>query len=749
MNVNKKDEIHTMTSDDLLKYHQLDTSFYWHQKKSRNKEGNSLANSSEETLSLPDRWSLSPNLDLHEWQLECRKKWFQSNNKGIAKVVTGAGKTILALSIMEQLQNQINHNLKVAIIVPTIVLLNQWYDVLIKYTNIPHKLIRQMGGGEKYDFSDNGIIVIAVINSAVRNLKANVDALGIKDDLLLIIDECQKSGSKEMSKIFDVPRAYSLGLSATPERDNDFSSDDSEQMQDISFNDTLTAKELGPIIYELNYKKAIDDGILPPFEIKHLGLPLTPEESNKYQQISKKITDLRKTLQGASKVTSQMDGGRLTGWARNAAKKGGELSQIAAQYVQETVKRKELLYFANNRTAALIKLLDQIMSNNPSANIILFHERIEEIMRLYSLLLDKGYPIVAEHSGLSDKIRSRSIELFRQGIAQIIISGKALIEGFDAPAADVGIVIASTSSIRQSIQTIGRILRKPKDNPSDKFAKIYRLYISGTTDESLYKKIYFDEITGEDRNFYFLYNPSIEGEEGLIPKDGPPFKPPPRVQDIDWASLMPGDIYPGAYEGIEYTIDNMGNIKKSSPKSCYEGIITNTQDLSLKIRQISPQARSFKVLEFNNAVLIRRPTTKEKWETIFVDILNKPLELNSQLQDNTEHSQDDSCHNLREGDLYPFSKDMAVKYNIKQFRGSFVIFNPVTKAFALATQHAEDPLSGKDAEEIIKKIGIINKEEKIKITQICILEDKGLVLYTYNGATKILHKLHKGLEFKK
>src|SRR3954463_4088522 len=52
----------------------------------------------------PNKWSLTRGVVLHSWQKQCVDTWFNSGNKGVLKVVTGAGKTILALAIAEKLQ---------------------------------------------------------------------------------------------------------------------------------------------------------------------------------------------------------------------------------------------------------------------------------------------------------------------------------------------------------------------------------------------------------------------------------------------------------------------------------------------------------------------------------------------------------------------------------------------------------------------------------------------------------------------
>jgi len=75
-------------------------------------------------VSLPSRWELTRDLVLHNWQSSCVDGWFGANKRGVVKVVTGAGKTTLALAIIERLQQTTASDLRVAIVVTTIVLLD-------------------------------------------------------------------------------------------------------------------------------------------------------------------------------------------------------------------------------------------------------------------------------------------------------------------------------------------------------------------------------------------------------------------------------------------------------------------------------------------------------------------------------------------------------------------------------------------------------------------------------------------------
>ncbi len=167
-----------------------------------------------------------------------------SRKRGTIKVVTGAGKTILALAIMERLQAA-NKNLRAAIVVPTIVLQNQWYDEIINNSNLPPQMIGRLGGDHKDQFSGQIKILICVLNSAALYLPPRLAAESKQEhNLLLIADECHKAGASFMQKIFLTKRAYNLGLSATPpEREDQY---DTGQTDIAHYNQSLLGQELGP-----------------------------------------------------------------------------------------------------------------------------------------------------------------------------------------------------------------------------------------------------------------------------------------------------------------------------------------------------------------------------------------------------------------------------------------------------------------------------------------------------------------------
>ena len=73
------------------------------------------------------------NKELYDWQEECLERWFEHNGRGIVQAVTGSGKTLLALSAMDRLNQKLNDSLRVKIVVPTGALMRQWNQALREY----------------------------------------------------------------------------------------------------------------------------------------------------------------------------------------------------------------------------------------------------------------------------------------------------------------------------------------------------------------------------------------------------------------------------------------------------------------------------------------------------------------------------------------------------------------------------------------------------------------------------------------
>ena len=471
------------TSKDEIILHQLSARKEWVEKLERKTvSSNSKDSSIQKSAHIPGLWHLSENIELYDWQKECISLWVENNYSGTVKVVTGAGKTFLALGILQKLQNDIENDLYVAVVVPTIVLMNQWFDEITSNTNITDKMIGFLGGGYDDRFTNNKRILLCVLNSAQKKLPSIVKKGNCGNKMLLVVDECHRAGASVMKNIFDTERRYSLGLSATPERNDDNEEsealnliDNPDSSTDEVYDDSLLGKELGNIIYEMNLEDAFRMGIIPPYEISHYGLPLSSNERHRYELLKKEIKDLKDKLWKIALSRNIYSNGDFIRWC-NKYKGSDNESMQKRMYLSRIRERKSLLYKAESRQQAVISLLKQELNKNPDSKAILFHEDINEAMDLWGKLVQYGISAVPENSRLSDSVRKKSIELFREGTANVLVSVKSLVEGFNVPSADLGIVVASSTSTRQRIQTLGRMLRKHRTVTGEIKTQKYTFY---------------------------------------------------------------------------------------------------------------------------------------------------------------------------------------------------------------------------------------------------------------------------------
>jgi superfamily II DNA or RNA helicase len=430
--------------------------------------------------------------------------------------------------------------------------MSQWQEEIVSRSPLAAPMVGTLGGGSDDKFDGSIRILICVLNSAARKLPDMVRHLNTDHALLMIVDECHRAGASEMRRIFETPRQFTLGLSATPERD-----DSSEELDtEINHNEANTEKnegilerEIGPIFFEMSYAQAIEQGVLPTFSIEHYALSLTSPERQRYEALSQEISDLRQQLE-----TRSRRGLALIRWCRSAA---GSKDPRSRRLIGLIAERKQFLYRIGQRAKAVERILTDALTRDARSRVIIFHESIAEVMSIFARLRRLGYRAVAEHSEFSDRIRAQAISLFRLGTAQIIVSAKSLIEGFNVPSADIGIVVAASSSVRQRVQTLGRLLRRG-ENEDAKRARLIVLFAENTVDDMIYEKADWNGFVGAERNEYFRW-PDVENMPPIRVADAPREYIPADFE-LDSELLKPGQNYPGKLDGDTFTVDTGGTV---------------------------------------------------------------------------------------------------------------------------------------------------------------------------------------------
>jgi superfamily II DNA or RNA helicase len=344
-----------------------------------------------------------------DWQREALKEWQENGNRGIAEVVTGGGKTFFALLCMASICDE-REEMCVAVVVPSLALADQWFVEIVETLGVDEDRVFQRSGNQP--IPDQAEIVISVLNTA------RAHGLGFEDEakVLLIVDECHRAGAPSSQQALEGEFVASLGLSATPERNDD------------GLADALIPK-LGPIIYRYGYPEASKDGVITPFELKNVAVPLTAREGRKYENLTKKIA---KAYQGF---------------------KAGNLDEDVLKALLR--KRASLAARAKYRVPVAIALIEKARGRRA----VIFHESIDAAEEITRELKLRGHSVAIYHSGIGLSLRRDNLRQFRSGRIDVLVSCRALDEGMNVPEAEIGIIASSTSSTRQRIQRLGRVLR--------------------------------------------------------------------------------------------------------------------------------------------------------------------------------------------------------------------------------------------------------------------------------------------------
>jgi len=375
---------------------------------------------------------------LRDYQNEALIRWFRNNRKGIIELPTGTGKTYVGLKLLELYYHK---NAKVVIVVPTEVLLKQWYQKIIKHTDIRSTDIGFLYGKEKRLKR----VVIGIINTVVKYsdyLSENYD--------LFILDEIHHYFAPKWNIFLEKIREKDIiGLSATVER-----------------SDNLHLNSYLRIIYRKDYNYMMKRNYVSRVEVKIVKTELTTREYWIYRDLDEKIREIAKKLDDIKYSVSS----REYPYYENRYRK---LLMIL------TNKRRQL----TSESVTKLPVIAQIIKQHENERIIVFTESKRTVEQLYKYLRQFGFKCGIVHSGI--KRRHMVLEAWKRGIFNVLLTVRVLDEGIDVPDCSVGIIVSNSLTKRQLIQRIGRVVR-PKEN---KIAKIYIVISSGTFEERIARKL--------------------------------------------------------------------------------------------------------------------------------------------------------------------------------------------------------------------------------------------------------------------
>src|ERR1041384_8791579 len=165
-------------------------------------------------LDFPTKLLVEPR----PYQQQAINEWRRAERCGVVILPTGAGKSLVAQMAIELCGRS------TLVVVPTIDLMNQWYDLLLSSFRAEVGLI---GGG----YFETGALTITTYASAFRFMERLGNQFG-----LVIFDECHHLPSSIHRYAAELAIApFRLGLTATPERTDG--------------GDALLEQLVGPFVY--------------------------------------------------------------------------------------------------------------------------------------------------------------------------------------------------------------------------------------------------------------------------------------------------------------------------------------------------------------------------------------------------------------------------------------------------------------------------------------------------------------------
>jgi superfamily II DNA or RNA helicase len=363
----------------------------------------------------------------HDYQLDALYAWQAAHCRGSIVLPTGAGKTFVAIQAIVQVQRS------TVVIAPTIDLLHQWYARLVNAFDTD---IGVYYGSEK---------TILPITVTTYHSAGNLIADYGNQFKLIIYDEVHHLPAPSWGETALMsPSPFRLGLTATYPEDHE---------QEVG------RWRISDLIGDIVYQKRIGDLVgqqLAEYRTERIRVNLTDIEREQYDHDYAIYSTFFRSRQlhkthGANWFMELM---RLSAFDREARR------ALLARH-----RLLNLLAGAENKLVMLTKLLRE----HPHKSVLIFTENndvVYQISRQYLI------PVLTHETRAAE--RKQILEGFQAGMYRAIVTSKVLNEGVDVPEAKVAIVLGGTSSAREYIQRLGRVLRKRGNRQAVLFEVIVR-----------------------------------------------------------------------------------------------------------------------------------------------------------------------------------------------------------------------------------------------------------------------------------
>lgn len=379
---------------------------------------------------------------LYPYQEKAIQEFIDNDFHHFYEMATGTGKTFTAIRTMACLRKKLDRKLFTVICVPQIDLQIQWRDALVEdgYSNIylfggiASGLETDKGIGNaviSYYNDDTDVVCIAVYDTFFAKI---YNRLGSIDDLFMIVDEAHNLTPSYLKKL--PTEAYRLGLSATIQRY------DANESKNIVKYFTLGQKE--PYYYGI--EDAIENHFLSHYEYHAVYVYLNESEFSKYQSKTKSLAlEMAKDVHEQDKERISMlcrDRSLIVKQAAAKVDKLYEMTQSGYQF------RNSVVYCGQGHDAEEQSIIDSVTKT-----------------------LHRSRYVVSQFTSHTPD-RVTVLSQFESGFFDTLVAIKCFDEGVDVPKLDKIYIMASDTSLRQTVQRRGRVLRMCKQSNKE-MAYIY------------------------------------------------------------------------------------------------------------------------------------------------------------------------------------------------------------------------------------------------------------------------------------
>lgn len=360
------------------------------------------------------------------YQAEALEAFIKSRKRGLVVLPTGAGKSYLAMMVMDAVRRA------TLVIAPTLDLVRQWH------ANLSASFGANVGvvGGGEYRIED---ITVTTYDSAHIHMEHFGNRFG-----LVVFDEAHHVPGESYAMAARMCLApYRLGLTATPER-----ADGKEDVLDSI---------IGPIVYRKEIV-AMSGDYLADYDTVTVDIELSPEERAEYDEARGEYKAFLNG-QGLTKMRNF--------WSefvmRSTRSEEGRNAMLA-------YRKQRQIAFANQAKLAFV---EQLLTEHASDRAILF---TQDNATAYEISRRFLVPVITHQTKVTE--RTDILEGLAEGRYRAVVTSKVLNEGVDVPDANIAVIVSGSGSVREHVQRLGRVLRKK----GDKRATLYELVTANTSE---------------------------------------------------------------------------------------------------------------------------------------------------------------------------------------------------------------------------------------------------------------------------